>query len=483
MELPKLMKVIGDKCVNCHQCISACVAKFANNASKEKVDVNENLCIGCGECIKACSHHARVVIDDFETFLQVIKKEEKIIAFCDPSVVSNFHLDFLHLNGWLKSLGVKAFFDVSFGAELAAKSIAEYLKERKPKLLIAQQCPVIVTYIQVYRPELIPYLAPVDSLVTHTMKMVHEFFPKYKDYKFLAISPCAAKKREFTETGIGDYNITIKSIQNYLDTNNINLSNFPIVDYSNPSAERAVLHSNSGGLTRTLERDYPELVTKTRIIENPKTIYKYLSGLHQLLDGEMAPSLVDCLNCDLGCNGGPGTNSQDKSRDELEFYIKKRATELRKHYYTEANDSFALKDLDKILSKYWVKGLYIRTYKNLSSNYIKNIKNPDERQLVKVMNSMNKFEPIHSKNCTSCGYDFCETMAFAVFNGLNKRENCRYFFQDEINDLNKLMEKMVKEKDKLLKEKDKTLDEQQQEIVEQSETMLKSIQKMRSIIE
>ena len=43
--------------------------------------------------------------------------------------------------------------------------------------------------------------APADSPMLHTIKMIKEFYLQYRNHKVVVISPCAAKKREFEETG------------------------------------------------------------------------------------------------------------------------------------------------------------------------------------------------------------------------------------------------------------------------------------------
>ena len=40
---------------------------------------------------------------------------------------------------------------------------------------------------------------------------------------------------------------------------------------------------------------------------------------------------------------------------------------------------------------------------------------------------MKKFEEKDFYNCSSCGYGCCEDMAYAIFNGLNKAENCHHY--------------------------------------------------------
>ena len=102
----------------------------------------------------------------------------------------------------------------------------------------------------------------------HTMKMVKEFYPEYKSHKILVVSPCVAKLREFDEVGIGEYNVTMSKISDYLDENNIKLSSYEDEDYDNPPAERAVLFSTPGGLMETADRKSSNIFFTGRINEN-----------------------------------------------------------------------------------------------------------------------------------------------------------------------------------------------------------------------
>ena len=40
---------------------------------------------------------------------------------------------------------------------------------------------------------------------------------------------------------------------------------------------------------------------------------------------------------------------------------------------------------------------------------------------------MKKFEEKDFYNCSSCGYGSCQDMAYAIFNRLNKPENCHHY--------------------------------------------------------
>ena len=432
--LSKVIAVDKEKCVTCHACISACPVKFCNKGSEEFMMINDNMCIGCGSCIEACTHDARYALDDTEKFFKALADNEQVVAISAPAVASNFPGNYLRLNGWLRHIGVLAVFDVSFGAELTVKSYLEYIRSAQPQTVIAQPCPAIVSYIQIYRPELIPFLAPADSPMLHTIKMVKHYYPKYSKSKFVILSPCLAKRREFDETGIGNYNVTFQSIEIYLKNRKIDLKQFPEVDFDNPPAERAVLFSSPGGLQRTVEREVPDIRFSTRKIEGKDVIYEYLDHLPESISKGISPLLVDCLNCDKGCNGGPGTLNRQNSQDEIEYHIEQRNQEMQnRHNGSKKTAEKKQRELHKIINKYWETGLYERKYRDLSDN--DTTRYPTPEQLNQIYKSMMKSEAKDFYNCSSCGYGSCENMAIAIFNGLNKKENCHYYKSSIIKEI------------------------------------------------
>lgn len=431
MSLKPVISVIADKCVNCHRCIAVCQVKFCNDASGDFVTVNSDLCVGCGACITACAHGARVGLDDFSAFMEALKNGEKVLAVVAPAAAANFKGKDLELNGFLKSIGVKAVFDVSFGAELTTKSYIEHIKRNKPELVIAQPCPALVSYIEIYQSDLIKHLCPADSPMAHTFAMIKHFYPQYKNYKMAAISPCYAKRREFDENGLGDFNVPMRSITEYLTQRGISLSSFPKVKYDNPEAERAVLYSTPGGLMRTAERFIPGISKKIRKIEGQPTMTEYFTELSENLaqKRKIPYTVIDCLNCERGCNCGAGTVNQEMSRDEMEGYVEDRMNARKKHLKSES--FFGRKKLDKAINKFWKKDLYLRQYKDRSDVYKAYIKIPTEQELNEIYLKLGKKEKKDFLNCGACGYNSCKDMAIAIFNGINRYENCHHFLQYE----------------------------------------------------
>jgi Na+-translocating ferredoxin:NAD+ oxidoreductase RNF subunit RnfB len=422
------------KCTNCHACVAACPVKLCNDASGDYVAINQDMCIGCGHCIAACTHDARIALDDCAAFLEAVAQRTPLVAIVAPAVASNFPDRYLQINGWLKSIGVQAVYDVSFGAELTIKSYLEHIREARPKTVISQPCPAIVTYIQIYRPELREYLAPVDSPMLHTIRMIRRFYHHQPNVRIAVVSPCIAKAREFDEVGLGDFNVTFRSLDAHFKEERISLANFPALEYDNPPAERAVLFSTPGGLLRTAIRENPDVVHVTRKIEGCPTIYHYLDHLGENIASGTAPLLVDCLNCEMGCNGGTGTLNMDKSVDEVEALVEKRAREMQEMYREKGllGKLRGGRKLKSAIDKHWEPGLYDREYLDLSGN--NTTRKPARAELDKIYASMNKHSEKDMYNCCSCGYNNCEFMAVAIFNGLNKPENCHHYKQDRLRE-------------------------------------------------
>lgn len=425
----QIISVFADKCVNCHACISNCPVKFANDGSGDHVTLNPDLCIGCGNCLLACHHGARRIVDDFDVFMADLGQQQPMVAITAPSIAANFPNHYLNLNGWLKSSGIEAVFDVSFGAELSAKSYIETIVENPTQTVIAQPCPAIVSYIQTYQPELIQYLAPVQSPMLHTIKMIRHYYPRYRNHKIAVLSPCIAKKREFEETGLGDYNLTYQSIIHYLSEQHICLDTYPPTEYDNPPAERAVMFSSPGGLSKTVERTMPGISSRIRKIEGPLSVYEYLRTLPAVIHDQKSPLIVDCLNCQFGCNAGTGTTIKDLPLDEIEHWIKQRAAESQDRYQKRRDQSELAPDIEQLINQYWEKGLYDRSYKDLSDDL--HIVIPTDEQLLQTYHQMHKFSQEDMYNCNSCGYGSCKMMAVSIFNGLNRPQNCHFYLLKE----------------------------------------------------
>ena len=432
--LTPVVRIDESKCVNCYVCISSCPVKFCMNGSGDKLLINHDLCIGCGNCIGTCTHDARHIIDDTSDFFRGLEDGIRMIAIVAPAIASFLPGKYLNFNGYLKSLGIEAVFDVSFGGELAIASYIDHIKSN-PRMVICQPCPAIVKFVQIFQPKLLPFLAPVESPMLHTIKMIREYYPEYASCKIAVVSPCIAKRREFNDTGLADYNVTMLALKKIMDERNVDVGAFPATEYDGPQAERAVRFSSPGGLMDVAERFAPGIARRALRIEGVHVVYPYLEELANLLDGDFRlPLLLDCLNCEKGCNGGPGTGNNKTPMIVLENPIRERSNQLEEFHKTDMGSEYAKKYND-FIGRYWKSGLYNCSYRDYSRNNY--LKIPNDAQIKAIYRGLKKHDSEDIYNCAACGYGSCRAMAIAIFNKLNKTQNCAHRNLEEANAANR----------------------------------------------
>ena len=425
--LSKVVGVDDAKCKNCHACITVCPVKYCIDGSGDTVRIDHDRCIGCGRCIDACSHHARYPLDDSEAFFRDLDAGAPLVALVAPAAAAGFAERLPQLVGWLRASGAKAVFDASFGAELCTDSYLRYVEKAAPPTLIAQPCPAIVTYIELYRPELLKYLAPIDSPILHSAKMIRSRYPEFAKAKIAALTPCLAKKREFEATGVVAYNVTFLSVMARLEAEKESLTDFAPSAFDGPLPERASGFPSPGGLMRTIAREAPGIAAKTRTMEGPENIYPYLDGLSASIASGIAPAVVDCLNCGQGCICGPGGRHRDLPIDLLKNAIDERVDEPGRSKSGFFARSLRRRALKAAIASSREGGDFARSYVDRSAGAALARPKPDELKRIYV--AMEKHGDDDIIDCSSCGYGSCEGMAVAIHNGLNKAGNCHRYQQ------------------------------------------------------
>jgi signal transduction histidine kinase/AmiR/NasT family two-component response regulator/ferredoxin len=475
--LPQLVHVDKEKCVSCHACIAACPVKICNDGSGEYVSVAGDTCIGCGRCLAICSHGARYFTDDFSRLLGDLAGGTPIVAVVAPSAVANFPDQHLRLNGWLKSLGVTAVFDVSHGAELCARSYFEHINRRRPQLIISQPCPAVVSYIQIHQPALLEYLAPVDSPILHTLKMIRRYHPEFAGHRLAVISPCLAKRRELDETGVGDYSVTFSSIHAHLKSAGRSLDDFVETGFANPTPNKGMLLPTPGGLLRALEQWLPGVRGRAREIHGSEAVYKYLKSLPETIARHPSalPLIVDCLNCEHGCACGPGSTAAPQP-DVLQHRVEERCR--------AAGQPMAVESLDT----YWEDRLYARRYVDLSLSGALRLPDAGTRQA--ILRRMYKFTEHDLYNCCSCGYGSCDQMVVAIHNGLNRPENCHHYLarerqrsDRELAQYHNHLENLVEGRTTELRQANARLEQEIQQRRRMEEALVDSERKLRDVVE
>ncbi len=413
-------------CLGCNKCIFVCPV-HANEAFVEadnnKVFIKDGFCISCGQCLTICGHGARDYDDDFENFFNDLEKGEKISVVIAPAANFNF-TNVKRLIGYLKSIGINNVFDVSFGADICTWAHAKLIEEQNIKSLIAQPCPVVVSYIEKYRPRLIEYLSPIQSPVVCTGIYAKEYMGVTD--KILFLSPCIGKKRESDNKlvhDVLDYNVTMTKFIQYLKDNKVNLDKFPEENFDNMQGSIGFTFSRPGGMSENIKFNLGREDVWIKQVEGIKDIKAYLDEYIEDIDADNPlPLIVDVLNCEHGCNLGTGTPKSAR-RNQIDYFMNKN----------KANISRELADK---LNGYFNGHLNIedfkRRYYDRSFDYIKKLNVDMESAFI----SLGKITQQDRKvNCFSCGYGNCFDFAYDLATGHNDKSNCRHYLLNKFKKL------------------------------------------------
>ncbi len=417
------MKTRSKLCMGCNKCIFYCPT-HANNAildekNDNKIHVEQRFCIHCGECIISCDHDAREYTDDTEKFFEDLAKGKKINVVAAPAIRHNIP-EYRRLFGYLASLGACDFYDVSFGANITTWGYMRAIEKFGIDSLIAQPCPVIVTYIENFKNELVDRLSPVHSPVLCTAIYMKKYANIEGEIAFL--SPCIAKKVEFSDPnthGNISYNVTYDKLIKYLQLNNIDISAYDAIEYKNLGGGLGFAYSRPGGLAENVKMYLGENVW-IKQVEGIRRVMRYLdSYADRLKENKPVPMIIDALNCFEGCNNGTATEKSletdqiDYNTDTMKKDVDKEASLKLLNYFDETLN------LDDFIRKY--------TTQRFRKPKI------TEEMLDEVFNELGKItEADRNYNCFSCGFGNCKGFAEAIVLKQNHKENCFQYTKKQL---------------------------------------------------
>ncbi|MBQ6538001.1 MAG: transcriptional regulator, partial [Eubacterium sp.] len=173
-----------------------------------------------------------------------------------------------------------------------------------------------------------------------------------------------------------------------------------------------------------------------RQIEGDKHAYHYLENNKDKIVGKKNKEIfIDALNCGMGCLYGTGVESTHASNDDALYQIhqiqEKSKNDAKKSAWSrKMTPAQRLNELNKQFAGLRLED-YLRKYTDRSRECA--YKKPSQSELNDIFNSMHKkTRESRELNCECCGYETCEKMATAIYNGFNRKENCIHFVKDEV---------------------------------------------------
>ena len=466
-----LIVIDESKCVGCNSCIRVCPSPLANKAVKGEGDkvtiqINDSMCIKCGSCIAACNHKARSYNDDTDEFFDLLERgTEEIALIVAPALMVAYPDSWFKILNWFRSKGVKFIYDVSFGADICTWGHVKFVKENPGKKIISQPCAAIVNYILRYRNELITSLSTVVS----PMMCTAVYMRKYDGFKgkIAAISPCVAKRDEFTRSrGIINYNVTIDHLFKAIKERHVVLPSGGSADdftFDSPMGFVGAIYPMPGGLKENLRLHAPEVGCINS--EGTQRVYHELDYYAEVRDS-YKPCVFDVLNCEFGCNSGPGVGKEFDifKRSKVLHDITKEKNGRRKEGFTRKGEDSQFLEFDKKLNLSDFLTTYIPDGEDVPV--------VSEEKIAEAYRTLRKTtEQDQNYDCHACGFVSCREMAKAIARGINVPENCRRYLQDNMKleeervfNLNSELEATTKELAQIIEDLARSIEDVNKEV-------------------
>lgn len=385
------------RCKDCYKCLRECPVK-AIKVVDHHAKIIESRCILCGRCTKVCPQNAKSVHTERDE-VEKLLRGGNVVASVAPSFVSSFGLqDFSVMKLALGRLGFADAEETSIGAREVTAQYKKLLEGGKFKNFITSCCPAVNTMIELYYPQALAYLAPVDTPMIAHAKMIRRRDPKAK---VVFIGPCIAKKREARESGVVDGVLTFEDLAKMFEDKGIALSEIArLPARGKGEVNRAKYYPISRGIIKSFENyiDGYEFVA----VDGAEKCKEVLENIESL-----SGMFIEMNSCDSACVNGPCSLALKagalKANADIRKYVSKDIEAGGSAAFTPAEDI----DFTCVHER------------RRTEDFV-----PTDRQLQEILAKTGKTRPEDMLNCGACGYDTCLEKAWAVANGYANIEMC-----------------------------------------------------------
>lgn len=428
----------NDKCIGCNKCISQCSIMGANvfvvKGGKPKIVIDGDKCNHCGKCIRLCTNGARDYIDDVKPFFDALKSGKKISLIVAPSFYLIYKDNFSNILGYLKSLGIDKIYNAAFGAEISLWGHVNYLQEHindNNAAYITQTCPALVNMIELYHPDLLDKVIPVQSPMMCTAIYARKYLGDTNEMAF--IGPCISKKDEInslmTEKNI-QYSVTYKRLFEYIG--NVDMSSYTALPDLTTDALGNFI-SVSGGFCEAIRKFFPQneqILSKEGITPY---LFSLLNGCARVPHRDERPFVIDVLACMNGCQEGPGVDFNNLNYNKLYCDYNREKRNLDYSFIKSDDVTERIKQINEVF-----KDLDLKDFKRIFEDRYKQQFKVPESTIQEIFSDMlKKSSEKQNINCQSCGYKSCRDMVTAIALGYNRKENCiKYMNEQMLKQLN-----------------------------------------------
>jgi len=407
-----LMKIDTEKCVLCYACVRNCPVKAIEVSSEAAVPIQiiNNRCVGCGACYEVCPYDAVQYQSHLDKTREVLKSKELVVALVAPSVAGEFFdiTDYRKFVQMLKQLGFNVVYEAAIGADLVAKEYQKLFKKARGKYFLTTNCPVVVSNVEKFQPELLDNLAPIVSPWIAAAKSLRKEYGQ--NSKIVYIGPCIAAKEEaerYKEEVNIEAVLTFEELRTLFEENNLVEKNLSYAEFDGPVAQKGFLYPISNGLLQIMGETEDLLKSKIMTCEGHKDFVNSLQHFNK--DVDEIKSHLNIFYCN-GCISGPGTKkniSRFIKHSKVVQYAKKREKD------------FNVKTWERAIKEY--ESLDFSAQFELNDQ---RLPVPTQQEIDNTLRLIGKEYDDRSIGCGACGYENCTEFAIAVNKGLAEPQMC-----------------------------------------------------------
>ncbi len=460
------IEINKSKCTLCYACVRVCPVKAIEvKINQDFAKIIPSRCIACGSCLQICPERAISYPDSKNSVKNLLNSNSRVVAIAAPSISGEFEdiTDYRKFVKMIKALGFEYVNEASFGVDLISLRYADLLKNFKGKYYITSNCPVVVSFVEKYYPELIENLAPILTPMAASAEVIKNLYGE--DVKIVYIGPCVAAKFEANEAESKvDAVLTFTELREMFEEFNIKEGMVEYSEFDEPFGNKGSLYPVSNGFLQAVEMDENLLSSNIITTEGRNNVMDALKTFEKKT--EFIKNHFNLFYCE-GCLMGPGTSpSGDKflRRTLVVEYAKKRLRNFdfeTWQNYIEKFDSYN----------------FSRTFKSNDQRLLQ----PTNEKIEEILTVIGKDLHHRGFGCASCGYDSCEHFAVAVAQGLAKSDMCLSYNmknkQEYIKTLRVTNQKLA-ETEAALRESEKIARREQQLAKDSAETVTAMLQKI-----
>ncbi|MBS3976760.1 MAG: PAS domain-containing protein [Syntrophomonadaceae bacterium] len=377
-------------------------------------------CILDGRCVLVCPQKAKRARQDLACVKELLQSGVPVAASIAPSFAAAIPAfspgKFL---GFLRKLGFAKLLPTATGAALVADCL-KALPRSSNLPMITSSCPVVVSMVEKYHPQAIPYLQPVVSPMAAHARLIKKMYPAME---VVFIGPCIAKKAEGDEIEEIKAVVTFKELWDWWQEEGLNLADVAESDFDGPKPSISQLFPLEGGFLATAGLTTDMLAGDTIVVSGVEECLEFLSRIGN--GGYPGVQVVEMMACRGGCINGPKVVGEDD--------LFSRRNRLL-HYYLARKDGPG-SEAGEGPAKTLLEIDLHRSYKNCQIQEIF----PEESVLREILARTGKHQPADELNCGACGYNSCRDKALAVYQGRAELDMCIPFMRKKAESFSNLV--------------------------------------------